>query len=159
MNWEKDLAGESPELKHAIEHFRASMDAWSDAALSRPRAVTKMAARPAAAVWRKMAGWALGCLLVAGSLAGVFHAISHQQQMTKLAEQKPVPEAATQQISVRPAAAPVTSAPVTKTTPSSVHAKIATKSEDEDLLASVDKDIARQVPEAMEPLAQLMGDN
>ena len=31
--------------------------------------------------------------------------------------------------------------------------------QDENLLASVDKDVSREVPAAMEPLAQLMDDN
>jgi UDP-N-acetylenolpyruvoylglucosamine reductase len=35
----------------------------------------------------------------------------------------------------------------------------AQQQEDEDLLAKVDRDVSREVPVAMEPLAQLMGED
>jgi hypothetical protein len=39
------------------------------------------------------------------------------------------------------------------------HAATGAIAEDQDLLATVDSDISREVPAAMEPLAQLMDDN
>ena len=84
MNWREDLAGESRELGQALEHFKASMDAWSDAALRRPRTVTEMAARRN---WRLAASWALGSMLVAGTLAGAVYQVVHRQEMAKQAAQ------------------------------------------------------------------------
>jgi formaldehyde-activating enzyme involved in methanogenesis len=53
---------------------------------------------------------------------------------------------------LRPAAQPE---PKTRIVP---EARPEAQPEEEQLLASVDKDVARQVPSAMEPLAQLMTD-
>ena len=60
MNFrDKDkLAGEidDPVLAQALKHFKASVDAWSEAAYSRPRAVVRTARHSS----RRAAGWALG---------------------------------------------------------------------------------------------------
>ena len=81
MNREQNMAGESPqmdmELEQALKHFKSSVDAWSyavstDAAGSRPRTAAKLAVRHS---WRMAAGWALGCLLAAGSLTVAGHEI------------------------------------------------------------------------------------
>jgi len=83
MNWEQDLAGEKPELEQALRHFKASVDAWSDAAYHQPRTAAKSAVRHS---WRMATGWALGCLLAVGSLAGAGHEIYHRQELAKIAE-------------------------------------------------------------------------
>ena len=132
MNWREDMAGESRELEQALDHFKASMDAWSDAALRRPRTVTNVAVRHN---WRPAAGWALGCLLAAGSVAGAVHQIVHRQEMARMAAEQ---RAAEQQRQVREQQA---------------------REQDEDLLAKVDSDVSREVPSAMEPLAQLMAED
>jgi uncharacterized protein HemX len=119
------------ELQEALANYRLSVHAWSDAAFSRTRTVrTAVAPRQ---VWRLAAGWALGCVLIAGGAsAGVWQ---HQQREMRIAaarvaeQQRLVALQKNQQ---------------------------AQQQEDEDLLAKVDSDVSREVPIAMEPLAQLM---
>ena len=169
MNWQQDLAGENPELEleveQALKHFKASMDAWSDAAYSRPRTAAKLAVRPAAAGWRMAASWALGCLLAAGSLAGGVHEIYHRQELARIAAQKAAEQrAAAAQGTKQPASVQPVSAQSDKKTPAATVRKVSAaqdsaQDKDENLLASVDSDVSRAVPAAMEPLAQLMDDN
>ena len=114
----------------ALRNFRASVHAWSEAEYSKPRTVQVVRLTS----WRVVAGWALGCVLAVGSLSGGLMEYRHRQELAKIAEA----EAARQQ-------------------------KVANAQEaltaDEDLLAKVDRDLSRQVPRAMEPLAQLMEDD
>jgi phosphoketolase len=122
-----NFAEEPGELDEALKDFRLSVHAWSDAVYSRPR--TAVAPRQ---VWRMAAGWALGCVLVAGGAsAGVWQ--HHQREMksaaARVAEQERM---AVQQRNQK------------------------ARQEDEDLLAKVDRDVSREVPAAMEPLAQMM---
>jgi len=166
MNWEKDRAGESPkmelELEQALKHFKSSVDAWSDAAYSRPRTAAKLAVRHS---WRMAAGWALGCVVVMGSLAGAVGVVVHRQEMARIAAQKAAEQrAAAAQGTMQPAGAQPVSAQSDKKTPTATVRKVSAaqdsaQARDEDLLASVDSDVSRQVPAAMEPLAQLMDDN
>ena len=127
------FAEEPDELHEALTNFRLSVHAWSEAAYSRPRtAVVPVTPRQ---IWRLTLGWALGCVLVAGGAsAGFWH--HHQQEMriaqARVAEQHRV---AVQQ------------------------KQLLAQQEDEDLLAKVDNDISREVPDAMEPLAQLMAED
>jgi hypothetical protein len=122
-----------PELDEALRDFRLSVHAWSDAAYSRPRTAFVDSTRRR--VWRLAVGWALGCVLVAGGVSGGVW--QHHQQEMRLA-------------AVRAAE----------------HERLATeqrsqqvRQEDEDLLAKVDSDISREIPSAMEPLAQLMAED
>jgi len=169
MNWEQDMAGESPrmdmepdmELAQALRHFKASVDAWSDAAYSRPRAAAKLAVRHR---WRMVAGWALGCFLAMGSLAGAGHEIYHRQQLAKVAAQKAAQKAAEERAAAARATEQPTSAQPEKKAPAATVRKVSAaqdsaSSQDEDLLATVDSDVSREVPAAMEPMAQLMDDN
>ena len=120
------------ELDQALKDFRLSVHAWSDAAFSHPRTV--VAAVAPTHVWRLAAGWALGCFLVAGGVSAGFWQ-HHQRQVeirlaaVRVAEQQRL-------VALRQAQQ--------------------ARQEDEDLLAKVDSDISREVPAAMEPLAQLM---
>ena len=109
MNWQQDMAGENPELEQALRHFKASMDAWSEAAYSRPRTAARLAVRHS---WRMVAGWALGCLLAVASLAGAGHELYHRQQLAKLAAQKAAQQAAVK----RAAAGRVTAQPTSAQT-------------------------------------------
>jgi uncharacterized protein HemX len=126
--------GELDKLDEALRDFRMSIHAWSEATLSRERtAIAPVAPRR---VWRLAVGWALGCVLVAGGAsAGLWQ---HQQRemrnaAARVAEQQRLQEQlAAQQRSQQ------------------------ARQEDEDLLAKVDSDVSRDVPAAMEPLAQLM---
>ena len=140
MSLRDELAGEmnDPELASALKHFKASVDAWSDAAYAQPR-TTVRTARAASARWRLAAGWALGCVLAAGSLTGSLY-VHHQQQLAKVAAQKAAQKTAQERMTAEQSAA------------SSAH------QEDQDLLATVDSDVSQGVPAAMEPLAQLMDD-
>jgi len=171
MNWQQNRSGESPqmdlepdlELAQALRHFKASMDAWSEAAYSRPRTAAQLAVRHS---WRMVAGWALGCLLAVGSLAGAGHEIYHRQQLAKQAAQKAAEQraAAGQPTAVQSGMQPI-SAPSDKKAPAATTRKVSVggqdsaRGQDDDLLATVDSDVSRQVPAAMEPLAQLMNDN
>ena len=133
--------GLEPELAEASGDFRQSLAAWGDAAYSRPRST--MAAVPAHRIWRLAAGWALGCVLIAGSVTtGVLHhqhqmAAARQAEQQRQSEQKRLQEQQRQLAEV-------------------ARQKAIQVVDDEDLLAKVDRDVSRAVPSAMEPLAQLM---
>jgi len=118
-----------PKLREALGHFKASVHAWSDGMVSRPRTAHEIAVRR---TWRLAAGWALGCVLVGGAVSTGVYERHHQQELATMAA---VREAEHQ----RQLAAD--------------RAK-----EEEDLLAKVDIDLSRDVPSAMEPLASLMTD-
>ena len=114
-------------LEQALKNFRSSVHAWSDAAYGQTRTVAAVHHRS----WRLVASWALGCVLAAGSVAGGFYERRQHQEMAKAAA-----EAARQQKLAADQRAP--------------------KDEEGDLLAKVDSDVSREVPNAMEPLAQMM---
>jgi hypothetical protein len=121
------------ELGQALNNFRSSIHAWSDAAYSRPRTLaTEVRHRS----WRLALGWAMGCLLVAGSVSGgVYEHRLHQEQARVEAQHRAEEQAKL------------------------IREQQATKVSDEALLADVDSDVSRQVPSAMEPLAQMMSED
>ena len=84
MNFENKLAGEidDPVLAEALKHFKVSVDAWSGAAYSSPRTTVVSTVRHS---WRRAAGWALGCVLAAGSLAGGVYEHHHRQELARIA--------------------------------------------------------------------------
>jgi hypothetical protein len=146
-----------PVMSGALKHFKASVDAWSDAAYSRPKFdESRLAARTPEHNWRLAASWALGCLLIAGSLAGGLYEHRQRQEAARAAEMKAAEQkvrlAAEQRVTAMPVVANVA------TRRQSTAAKRAANM-DEDLLATVDNDVSRQVPAAMEPLAQMMDGN
>lgn len=120
-----------PELREALGNFKASVDAWSDAMLSRPRE----AKAPARTNWSAVTKWALGCMVFAGTVSGGVYQNHRQVE-----------------------AARVEAARVAEQQRASEAAKVANVNE-EDLMANVDSDIARQVPSALEPMASLMMDD
>lgn len=133
MSWNDRLAGESedPVVEQALKNFKASVDAWSDTAYNRPRTL-----RIARRSWQRAAAWALGCAVAAASVGGALYERQHQQEQARIAADRAAAQKATE-------------------------AKLAAEEQtageaDQDLLASVDDDISRAVPAAMEPLAQLM---
>jgi hypothetical protein len=83
--------------------------------------------------WRLAAGWALGCVLVAGSVSGGVYERHHRQELARIA----TAQQTEQQRAAREQRA----------------------REEEDLLAKVDSEVSREVPSAMEPLAQLMAED
>ena len=120
------------ELNEALTDFRLSVHAWSDGAFSRPR--TAVAAVAPRQIWRLAVGCALGCVLVAGGASvGLWqhhqHVIELRITQARMAEQQ------------------------------RLAAQQRAQQEDEDLLAKVDSDVSREVPIAMEPLAQLMAED
>ena len=125
-------------IEQALKDFRSSVHAWSEAEYSRPRAVKLVHLRS----WRVAAGWALGCVLAAGSLAGAVYERHHRHELARIA----AVEAAAQKAAQERAASEQAAAANALTT-------------DRDLLATVDSDVSREVPAAMEPLAQMMDDD
>jgi len=122
------------ELAQVLGNFRLSVHAWSEAAYSRPRRA--LAAAPRYRVWRLAAGWALGCVLVAGAVSGGVQVRHHkQQELARIAALKQAE--ATDRLRLAQEE----------------------KDRDEELLAKVDSDVSREVPSAMEPLAQLMAED
>ena len=94
---------------------------------SRPRTVAQDVRRRS---WRLAMGCALGCVLAAGSVTGGVYEHQHRQQMARMAAAQ---KAEQQRL-----------------------ADERTRQADAELLATVDSDVSRTVPAAMEPLAQLM---
>jgi hypothetical protein len=126
------------ELEQALKNFRLSVHAWSDVAYSQPRTAAAGLRRRS---WRLAVGWALGCVLVAGSVSGGLFERQHQLELRQRSAQQRAAEQEKQlqeQLQEQQALAQVS---------------------DEALLAGVDSDIARQVPSALEPLAQMMADD
>lgn len=141
---------DDPIVAGALKYFKASVDAWSEAAYSQPRAAV-MSTRHS---WRLAATWALGCLLAAGSLGATVYERHVQRESARIAAVK----AAEQKAALDRRAAEQPGAATTDTTQPSVAVKNAAN-KDENLLATVDSDVSRQVPAAMEPLAQMMESN
>ncbi len=141
MNMQDKWAGEidDPVVAEALKHFKASVDAWSEAAYSRPPTTVVRTARHN---WRRAASWALGCVLAAGSMAGAVYERHHRHELARIA----AVEAAAQKAAQERAAIEQTAAANALTT-------------DKDLLATVDSDVSREVPAAMEPLAQMMDED
>ncbi|HUV68821.1 MAG TPA: hypothetical protein VMW15_04110 [Terracidiphilus sp.] len=127
----------SPEQKHdkdadavlhqALKNFQSSVHAWSEAEYSKPRTGTRVHYTS----WRMAAGWVMGCVLAVGSVTGALYQRHHNKELAKIV----AAQAATQQ---------------------KIAAELQRQKENEDLLAKVDSDVSRQVPRAMQPLAQLM---
>jgi len=118
-----------PELREALGNFKSSVDAWSDAMMSRPHEVQI----PARTNWGLITKWALGCVVFTGTVSGGLYQNHRQQEAAKIAAVR----SAEQQ-----------------------HELAAQRATEEaELMAKVDNDIAREVPSALEPLASLMDEN
>jgi len=141
MSFNNKLAGEVDNriVAQALRNFKASVDAWSDAAYSRPRTGVSMSVRRGG--WRMAAGWALGCAMTMGVISGAAYERHRQQELAKIAANNAAARKAAEQ---RTVAAQAAANPA---------------DQDADLLATVDRDVSQQVPTAMEPLAQMMDDN
>ncbi len=133
------LDAEDVELEKALKDFKLSVHAWSDAALSRPRTVSHELRRRS---WRLAAGWALGCVLVAGSVSGGLLERRHQLELVRIAARQRA--AAEQQKQIQD-----------QIQDQQAQSRIT----DEVLLADVDSAVSRQVPSALEPLAQMMAED
>jgi uncharacterized protein HemX len=124
---------DDPNLYGTLRDFKASVHAWSDAAYSAARTAP---ARPAMAPRRTLA-WALSLALSAGALSGAVYERHHQQVVAQQQHQRELQLEREQQMAAQ-----------------QQHAR-----ESEDLMAKIDSDVAREVPTAMEPLAQMMADD
>lgn len=120
-----------PELRQALGDFKLSVDAWSEAMMSRPRE----ARAPARINWSAVTKWALGCTVFVGTVSGGLYQ-NHKQVEAARVEAARIAE---QQRSLE-------------------SAKVA-KVDEEDLMADVDSAVARQVPSALEPMATMMTDD
>jgi len=121
-----------PVLQQALNDFRASVHAWSEAEFNRPRTMRQIVVRR---TWRLAAGWSLAGLLLAGTISGGLYERHENQLRAEAAAQ-----AAAQQRELA--------------------AQQARKQEqkEEEILASVDTAVSREVPKALEPLAALSDD-
>lgn len=156
VNIQRDDDDLDPFLAQSLAEFRQSVHAWSDAAYHRERVVAATASRGKA--WRLTAGWALGGALAVFS-AGL--AVRHQSKI-HVADEHPLtqqPAAPSRQIlnPAQPQQAQ-TEEREQATNFSANHAR-SEESEEEALLTGVDSDVSRQVPSALEPLAQLMDES
>jgi hypothetical protein len=120
-----------PGLREALRHFRSSVNAWSDAAMSRPRAATV----PARTNWQLVTKWVLACAVFALTVSGGVYQ-NHRQLEAARAEAERI---ALQQRELA--------------------AQQARAEEKDDIMAKVDSDVAREVPSALEPLASLMNED
>ena len=138
MNFEdkKREAGDA-ELETALRHFRQSVHGWSEREFDRVQAGS--ARRFSRVGWMArmrgpMAGWAMACVLAVAAVTvpvGLRHERAAEvARATAVQQQKQAFEAAKVQV--------------------------ANLVSDEELLSSVDSDIAQATPEALEPLASLM---
>jgi hypothetical protein len=116
-----------PELEQAVGSFRQCVHAWSEAAYRRPRGEMHLAQ---ARSWRLAAAWALGGVLAVGSLAGGVLEHHHRQELARIAAARAAQQ---RQLAAEQRA-----------------------QEDRNLLTTVDNEVSRAVPQAMEPLADLM---
>jgi hypothetical protein len=169
MSWLAKLSGAkedeanlelTPELEQTLEDFRQSIHAWSAAAYARPRTVAEQIEHRS---WRLAVGWAMAMVLVVSSVGGGYgiHVRHRQQEFARIAateranqlklvaeqQEKLQSQAREQRAQVQNQA---------QKQQNSKQAQASTNVETEDLLAEVDSDISRQVPSAMEPLAQMM---
>jgi len=159
MNFHDKLAGDTddPVLREALKNFKASVDAWSEAAYSRPRTVKGNVRRSA---WRLAAGWALGCVLAAGSVSAGLYARHHQQEMARIAAAKTAAQkAAEEQAAAQRRAAAAREVQPERAAAVGSNSAMSGSNTDDELLATVASDVSQQVPSAMEPLAQLMDEN
>jgi len=128
---ELDLAGVDEALELALKNFKESVVAWSDAELGRTRPAVKTVRQRS---WQLAAGWALSVALVAGSVSG---GVFDHHRRVEMAKAAAAAQAARQQ----------------------AVAERQAREDDQDLLAKVDSDVSKEVPSAMEPLAQLMAED
>jgi membrane protein involved in colicin uptake len=161
MNFQDKLAGDmdDPVMKEALKNFKASVDAWSEAAYHQPRTVVKAPQHS----WRLAASWALGCVLAAGGLSAGMYSRHHQQEMAKIAAARAAQKSAQERAAAERQAAAAKEAQTERaatedSTAVARNSNTNTDDADDVLLATVASDVSRQVPSAMEPLAQLMDD-
>lgn len=121
---------QDPVLNAALRSFRQSVHAWSEAEFARPRTV---AAQPRVRRPWAIVSCTLGVVLAAGIAVTSIHERDLHIQQARLAAAQRQAEQQRELAAQR-------------------------AKESQDLLANVDRDVSREVPSALEPLAQLMDD-
>lgn len=124
-----------PRLAQALGNFRAAVHGWSNELMDQQadghETVASYEGRPVQRhVWRLAAAWSLTVVLAAGAVSGALYERHDQQVQAQLMHQRMLEQQ--RELAAQKAKA------------------------EEDLLAKVESDISREVPSAMEPLAQLM---
>ena len=128
-----DQTGMTPEtadteMEQALGEFRTSVKAWSEAALRQPMAAAAPAPRLA---WQGRLAWAMGFVLAVGAASGAVYENHHQKVLAWEAHQRLIQQ--------------------------EQRAEAAKRAAEMDLLmANVDRDVSQEVPDALEPLAQMM---
>jgi hypothetical protein len=126
-----------PELREALGNFKSSVTTWSEAMMSRPREIEA----PARTNWSFVAKWALGCVVFAGTVSGGLYQNHRQVEAAKAVAAAAAARATEQQRALAEQTAKEQSA------------------DEDELMANVDSDIAREVPSALQPMASLMTDD
>lgn len=126
-----ELRGQDEEMLRSLRDFRASVHAWSEGEFSRPRRAVSPEHRSA---WRRSVIWAMSLVMAAGVAGtGVYEHHQRAEMAGRIQMQRETEQK--RQLDAQKA-----------------------KEAEEDL-AKIDTDISREVPSAMEPLAQLMDDS
>jgi len=150
------------ELRELLGDLKLSIDAWSEARYQRPRTV---AARHKSFHWQLALSGALGIFTVAAVATVSFHSGRNPVPAGQSASvQAPAAAAAQKSTAQQDAVAEIAAKiPGIKQIPASLPAlgKMVSSEprEEEDLLARVDSEVARETPSAMEPLARLMAED
>ncbi|HTX75663.1 MAG TPA: hypothetical protein VMD29_05595 [Terracidiphilus sp.] len=118
-----------PRLQETLGNFRASIHAWSEAAFCASAVAVPATHR---LIWRRTVAWALGVLLTAGTASGALYERHHQQVLREQARQRELQQERERALAAKRAA------------------------DMDELLAKVDEDVSQEVPDALEPLAQMM---
>ena len=156
---EAELRAEEAGLEAVLGDLKRSVDKWSEAAYQRPRPIV---VHSGSWSWRLTGGGVACGMLLAGILTASLNQPHHdtaafvtapvtQPERPVVEVQENEPQAATPELKKIPSAL---------TEVREVRRMVAAKPvEEEDLLAKVDSEVARQVPSAMEPLARLMAED
>lgn len=138
-----ELATMESELREILDGFRENVQAWSEVAGRQSRRMEGHATSH----WRVALGWALGCVVVVAVAGGLLR-MRRPAASAVSAPQIAMSEGAAEAEGTRPK-------PQNAETPHLVRVERAPEAaHSEDLLAKVDSDVSRQIPEALEPLAQ-----
>ncbi len=118
-----------PVLRQALGDFKASVHAWSDAERSRPRTLRAISLHRS----RVLVGWGLAAALLAATAAGGAYEHRQIRRAQQAMEQRMEQERAAERVRLQ-------------------------AQQEEELFASMDTAVSREVPSAMEPLAVLATD-
>lgn len=131
---ETEIEKLNPVLQQALQDFKASVHAWSEAEFRRTRRVRAVVVHR---TWRLAAGLSLATALIAGTISGELY--QHHVRQVQAQAAAAAREAEHQrQIAAEEA-----------------RTAAQQKSQEDEDLASIDSAISRDVPSAMEPLAAL----